>query len=48
MQSDVPSIDLLVLNSTASIRWTGAGQFRLTGLHLNGWLQFGGDPEFAS
>lgn len=48
MQSKVPSIDLLVLNSTAPIRWAGAGRFRLTGLHLNGCLQFGGDPEFAS
>jgi Clostridium P-47 protein len=48
MQSDVPSIDLLVLNSTAPIRWAGAGKFRLTGLQLNGCLQFGGDPAFAS
>jgi hypothetical protein len=47
IRNDIPSIDLLVLNSTAPIRWTGASQFRLTSLSLNGCLQMGGDPGFA-
>ena len=45
--NDVPPIDLLVLNSTAPITWSGASDFKLTSLNLNGSIQLGGDPGFS-
>ncbi|PIG95165.1 TULIP family P47-like protein [Gloeocapsopsis sp. IPPAS B-1203] len=43
----LPSIDLLVLNSTAPIKWPGASEFKLTSAGLNGSFQMGGDPGFT-
>jgi hypothetical protein len=42
----LPPIDLLILNSTAPIRWPGASKFTLTSAGLNGSFQLGGNPGF--
>lgn len=44
----IPSLDSLVIHSTRGIRWSGATEFRLSAAALNGLLQLGGDPCFAS
>jgi hypothetical protein len=46
-QSDAPSIDLLVLNTTDPVRWSDSKDFRLSWVGLNDSLQMGGDPGFA-
>lgn len=44
----LPPITLIVLNSTAPIKWPGAADFKLTSAALNGSFQLGGNPGFAT
>jgi hypothetical protein len=46
-QSDAPSIDLLVLNTTDPVKWSDSKDFKLSWTGLNDSLQMGGDPGFA-
>ena len=42
----LPPINIIVLNSTAPIKWPGASEFTLTSAALNGSFQLGGNPGF--
>jgi len=41
----LPSIDLMVLNSTAPVDWPGGKAFTLDDVFLNGAIQMGGNPH---
>ena len=42
-----PSIDPFVANATSPVKWSDAGDFKITKLVLNRALQMGGDPQFG-
>lgn len=44
----LPSVDALVINSTASTEWADGKDFELTTVLFNGALQFGGNPGFPT
>jgi hypothetical protein len=43
----LPSIDLMVLNSTAPVEWPGGRAFTLDNVFLNGAIQMGGNPHIT-
>jgi len=42
----IPPLDLMTLNATSPIKWSGSGEFELTSAKLNTALHFGGNPHF--
>ncbi|WP_275099546.1 TULIP family P47-like protein [Sedimenticola hydrogenitrophicus] len=47
-QTSAPSLDMLVLNTTDPIQWSGSNDFKLTWVGINDSLQLAGDPGFSS
>lgn len=43
----LPSIDLMILNSTSPVNWPGGKVFTLDNVFLNGAIQMGGNPHIT-